>query len=232
MKIVILAGGKGKRLYPYTVVLPKPLMPLGDFPIIEILIRQLKNHNLTDITLAIGHLGNLIQAFLGNGEQYGVNINYSTEDSPLGTVGPLAFIKNLDSTFLVLNGDLLTTFNFSKFIQFHQENKSIATIAVQDRKVNIDYGVVEFENKYLHNYIEKPTLLYSVSMGIYLFEPEVLSFLPAGQKLDFPELMKILLKEGKKVGIYYTDEYWLDIGRPEDYQKAVEEFEQIKDKLF
>jgi len=233
MKVVILAGGQGKRLEPYTVVLPKPLMPIGDCPILEIIIKQLKGYGFKDITLAVGYLGNLIQSFFNNGEKWGVKIGYNYEDKPLGTVGCLGDIKGLEDTFLVMNGDLLTTFDFSKFIKYHQGKKSVATIAVTKRKLPVDFGVLESsEKKELTKYVEKPDLDYKVSMGIYLFEPEILKYIPKGERLDFPELMNILLKNGEKVSVYESGEFWLDLGRPEDYKKGIEEFPKLKEKLF
>ena len=233
MKVVILAGGQGRRLEPYTVILPKPLMPIGDSPILEILIRQLKSHGFTDVVLAVGYLGNLIQSFFNNGQKWSVKIDYNYEEKPLGTVGCLGEIKGLEKTFLVMNGDLLTLFDFSRFVKYHQENKSIATIAVTKRKLPVDFGVLESnEKKELTKYVEKPDLDYQVSMGIYLFEPEILKYIPKGERLDFPELMNILLKNGEKVSVYESDEFWLDLGRPEDYKKGIEEFAKIKHKLF
>jgi NDP-sugar pyrophosphorylase family protein len=233
MKVIILAGGEGKRLEPYTVVLPKPLLPVGGYPILEIIIRQLKSYDLEDITLAVGYLGNLIQSFCNNGQKWGVKIDYNFENKPLGTVGSLSSIKGLDKTFLVMNGDLLTTFDFSKFIKYHQEKRNIATIAATKRKLSVDYGVLESnQENVLTKYDEKPDLNYRVSMGIYLFEPEILKYIPKGERLDFPELMNILLKNGEKVSVYESDDFWLDLGRPEDYKKGIEEFEKIKDKLF
>lgn len=233
MKVVILAGGKGERLEPYTTVLPKPLLPIGDFPILEVVIKQLKSYGFLDITLAVGHLGNLIQSYFGNGEKFGVKIKYNFEQKPLGTVGALASIKNLNKTFLVLNGDILTTLNFSKFLAYHKKNKTIATIAVTKRKMKVDFGVAECDKKeILVKYTEKPTLKYLVSMGIYLFEPEILKYISKGKKLDFPELMNILLKKGEKISVYHSFDFWLDLGRPEDYKKGIEEFERIKNKLF
>jgi len=233
MKVVILAGGEGRRLEPYTVVLPKPLLPVADYPILEIIIKQLESYGFKDITLAVGYLGNLIKSFFNDGNKWGVKIDYNFEDKPLGTVGCLSNIKGLDKTFLVMNGDLLTTFDFSKFIKYHQEKRNIATIAVTNRKLSVDFGVLESDDKKeLAEYIEKPNLAYKVSMGIYLFEPEILKYIPKGERLDFPELMNVLLKKGEKVSVYESDEFWLDLGRPEDYKKGIEEFEKIKDKLF
>ncbi len=232
MKVIILAGGKGRRLYPYTVVLPKPLMPIGDFPILEVILRQLKSRHLEDITLAVGHLGNLIQTYFGDGSKWGVKLKYNFEDQPLGTVGPLACLKDLNQTFMVMNGDLLTTLNYLNLIEYHKKHNAIATVAAQKRWVDVDFGVIQRdEDKTMVKYIEKPRLSYLVSMGIYAFEPEILNFIPKGQKFDFPDLMQLLLKKGEKIAIYDSDDFWLDIGRPDDYQRAVEEFEKNREKF-
>lgn len=232
MKVIILAGGKGRRLYPYTVVLPKPLMPVGDFPILEVVLRQLKKCGLADVTLAVGHLGNLIQAFFGDGSKWGVKIDYNFEEEPLGTVGPLTCLNDLDETFMVMNGDLLTTLNYLYLIEYHKKQGAIATVAAQERWVDIDFGVIQRDKEdSMARYIEKPRLSYLVSMGIYLFEPEILKVIPKREKFDFPDLMHLLLQEKKKVAIYKSDEFWLDIGRPDDYQKAVEEFEKNRKRF-
>jgi NDP-mannose synthase len=232
MKVVILAGGKGSRLYPYTVVLPKPLMPVGDLPILEVILRQLRCCRLTDVTLAVGHLGNLIQTFFGDGSKWGMNIEYSFEDQPLGTVGPLSCLKDLKQTFMVMNGDLLTTIDYTRLVEFHKEQKAIATVASQKRSVDVDFGVIQkHQDGRMAKYIEKPKLSYLVSMGVYIFEPEILDFIPKGEKLDFPELMQILLGGDRKVAIYESSDFWLDIGRPDDYQQAVEEFEKNRKRF-
>ena len=233
MKAVILAGGKGKRLEPYSTVLPKPLLPIGDFPILEVIIRQLKSYGFSDIVLACGYLGNLIETYFGDGKRFGVKINYNFETKPLGTVGALPFIPKLNRTFLVMNGDILTTLDSSKFLKYHKARNSLATIAVRQREMMVDFGVAEFDDlKHLVKYIEKPTLKYTVSMGIYAFEPEIVNFIPQGTKLDFPDLMNILLKKRKRISVYDSNDFWLDLGRPEDYKKGNEEFEKIKDKIF
>ena len=232
-KVIILAGGEGRRLNPYTIVLPKPLMPVGNFPILEIIIKQLKKCQLKDITLAVGYLGNLIQSFFGDGRKFGVKITYSREEKPLGTMGPLTLIPGLKKTFLVMNGDLLTTINYKKLITYHLSRKPIATIAVQKREIETDYGVLEYNKRLeLTRYDEKPKLPYQVSMGIYIFEPEIMDFIPHNRRFDFPELMNFLLKKGEKVLVYPSSDFWLDIGRHEDYRRALEEFEKIKAKIF
>lgn len=234
MKAVILAGGKGTRLRPYTTVFPKPLMPVGDKPILEIIVRQLKLHGIDEIIMAVGHLAELIMTFFGDGSKFGVRIKYSREDEPLGTAGPLSLIRDeLTETFLVMNGDILTTLNYSDLIDYHRSSGAIATIALNRRDIYIDFGVVKLdENSYIADYIEKPTLKYLVSMGVYVFEPRVLDYIPEGKKFDFPELVKKLISAGEKVKGYVYDGYWLDIGRPEDYERANAEIDDIYDELF
>lgn len=224
MKAVILAGGKGTRLAPYTTILPKPLMPIGDMPILEIVIRQLAHHGIKDVTLAVGYLAELLMAYCGDGEKFGVKINYSREEEPLGTAGPISLIPNLNETFLVMNGDLLATLDYSAMWKNHKERGAIATLASYRRDIKIDLGVIESEDGWVKNYIEKPTYHYSVSTGIYIFEPAILEHIERGKHLDLPELVLRLLKEDQKVNVYNFDGYWLDIGRHDDYETAIEEF--------
>jgi len=227
MKAIILAGGKGTRLAPYTTVFPKPLMPIDDMPIIEIVIRQLKQHGFDDVTLAVGYLAELLMAYCGDGSKFGVNLNYSREEQPLGTAGPLSLIPNLNETFLVMNGDLLTTIDYNAMLQYHRERGAIASIACYQRDVKVDFGVIEANaNHWITNYVEKPTLHYSVSMGIYIFEPKIFDYIPSGQYLDLPDLVKKLLAAGQGVNIFRFNGYWLDIGRHDDYEKAIHEFEE------
>ena len=234
MKAVILAGGKGTRLRPYSTVVPKPLMPIGDKPILEIIIRQLKAKGFEEVIIMVGHLGELIMAFFGDGSKYGLDINYSKEEQPLGTVGGLGLIRDaLDEDFLVINGDTLTTLNFADFVAAHKKNGAMATIALNRRQIHIDFGVVEVDDRdnCVKNYNEKPTLERFVSMGVNAFHPEVLELIEPGKYLDFPQLIQILIDQGKKVEGYIFDGYWLDIGRLEDCERANEEIEQLYDKL-
>jgi NDP-mannose synthase len=222
MKAIILAGGKGKRLRPYTIAFPKPLMPIGDHPILEIIIQQLKVQGITEITLAVGHLAELIMAFFNDGSKFGVKIKYAKEPNPLGTAGPLASMKNdLNEPFLMMNGDILTTLNYHTFLKYHKESGAVATIALNKRNVYIDFGVAELDsdNKIV-NYIEKPIIDYLVSAGIYAFDPKVLEYIQDDQYLDFPDLVKKLISAGECVKGYVHEGYWLDIGRPDDYEKA------------
>jgi NDP-sugar pyrophosphorylase family protein len=224
MRAVILAGGKGTRLAPYTAVLPKPLMPVGEMPILEIVIRQLASHGIQNITLAVGYLAELLMAYCGDGSKFGIKLNYSREEQPLGTAGPISLIPNLNETFLVMNGDLLTTINYTAMWNYHRERGAIATLASYRRQVKIDLGVIESEDGWLKNYIEKPIYHYAVSTGIYIFEPDVLKFVEHAQRLDLPDLVLRLAHAGHKVNIFNFDGYWLDIGRHDDYDAAVQEF--------
>jgi NDP-mannose synthase len=230
MRAVVLAGGKGTRLAPYTTVLPKPLMPIGDVPILEVVLRQLAHHGFGHITLAVGHLAELLVAYCGEGTKFGVSIAYSREESPLGTAGPLALVGGLRNTFLVMNGDVLTNLDYGRMLCAHRESRAIATVAAFDRSVNINLGVLEIaKNSAVTAYIEKPTLHHSVSMGIYFFEPAALRYVTAGQRLDLPDLITALLDGGECVMAYKHTGYWLDIGRPDDYAAAVEEFERHRE---
>ncbi|MEP0805747.1 MAG: NTP transferase domain-containing protein [Chloroflexota bacterium] len=232
MKAVILAGGRGTRLSPYTKILPKPLMPIGDMPILEVMLKQMKRAGITDITLTVGHLANLLRTFFMDGRQWGMNISYSYEEKPLGTAGPLSLIPGLDATFLVTNGDVLTTLDFRELVAFHRSQGGIATIAVHKRCVKIDLGVVQWDGDHrIHGYIEKPTYDYTVSMGIYVFEPQVLKFIPHNVYLDFPELVLKLIAAGEKVVGYPFDGYWMDLGRPDDYAQAAEDFASMREQF-
>jgi NDP-mannose synthase len=227
MKAVILAGGRGTRLHPFTVSFPKPLMPLGDVPVLEVLINQMIQHQIVDITLCLGHLAGLIQAYLDQRKSLTsqINLNYVLEDAPTGTAGSLSLVPGLNDTFLVLNGDLLTNIDFRALVKFHKEQNAILTVATHKRKVKIDLGVLEFDaNHVITNYLEKPETTHHVSMGIYVYEPRVLSYIPRGEYLDFPNLVMKLIAAKEKVVSFPTDCLWLDIGRPDDYARAQELF--------
>lgn len=220
-RAVILAGGKGSRLYPYTTVFPKPLMPLAEKPILEIVLNQLKQAGCEHVTLAVGHLAELIQAYFGNGEKLGLRIDYSRENQPLGTAGPLKLVQNLDADFLVMNGDVLCDLNYLDMYQFHRQHGGLATVGTYNKKVFIDLGVLTVnQNAQIEDYIEKPTLNYQVSMGIYYFRPEVLEMIPEQQAFDLPDLMLKLIHQQTAPYAYLFDGLWLDIGREQDYAEA------------
>jgi NDP-sugar pyrophosphorylase family protein len=229
MRAVILAGGKGTRLAPYTTVLPKPLMPIGDFPILEVLLRQMKRAGINHVVLTVGHLASLLRAYFGDGKKWDLDITYSQEEAPLGTAGPISLVQGLDKTFLVTNGDVLTTLDIKKLVAFHKKKGGIATIAAHCRQVKIDLGVIQCDgDDRVSGYLEKPTTDYTVSMGIYVFEPRVLDYIPVGQYLDFPDLILKLIASGERVSGYPFDGYWMDLGRPDDYVKANEDFTKMK----
>ncbi len=232
MKAVILAGGKGTRLAPYTTILPKPLMPIGDMPILEIVLRQLAYYGFDDISLAVGYLAELLMAYCGDGSKFKVKIAYSHEQQPLGTAGPIALVPDLDETFLVMNGDLLTSLDYGAMYRYHKERGAIATLAAYQREVKIDLGVIEIdEDNWVQDYVEKPTYHYAVSTGVYIFEPKILDFIPFNQRLDLPELVLRLISQGQRVNVYRFDGYWLDIGRHDDYELAMDEFAIHRDSF-
>jgi NDP-mannose synthase len=231
MQAVILAGGKGRRLAPYTTVLPKPLMPVGEYPIAEVLVRQLKKAGCTEIIFAVGYLAELLMAYFGDGSRYGIKIRYCKENEPLGTAAPLRNISDLSDKFLVLNGDTLTNLNFIQLLDFHKTNKALLTIAGLSRKVPIDFGIMEIKDQRLVNYHEKPTYQHWVSIGVYVFDKRVLEYIPETGPLDFPDLIKLLLRGNQTVAVFPFQDFWLDIGRMEDYQLALDEFEKRKEEL-
>lgn len=235
-RVVILAGGKGKRLHPFTTVLPKPLLPIGDRAILEIVIDQLRLAGLTHLTLAVGHLSHLIEAVFGDGQAYGVKIDYHYEQSPLGTAGALATIVDLGEPFLMMNGDILTTLDYAAFVDVHLQSPNALTVATQQRTATIDFGVLtlgdaEGPTRPVINYLEKPTSKHAVSMGIYMVDPRLLRLIEPGAYLDFPDLVLRALAAGERVGSYTHDGLWLDIGRHEDYERAVAEFSERNGSL-
>ncbi len=231
-RAVILAGGKGTRLRPYTLVLPKPLMPIGDFPILEVIIKQLVCYGFTYITLAVNHQAEIIKAYFGDGSKWGVLIDYSLEDQPLSTMAPLKLIKNLPDNFLVMNGDILTDLDFDQFYRMHIENKSIFTISAYTREVKSEFGVLEINNQStLVGFQEKPISIYDVSMGIYMVNKKAVEYIPENTFYGFDHLMLDLIKDRQEPKVEKFDGYWLDIGRPDDYMQAIDEFDNLKDKF-
>jgi NDP-sugar pyrophosphorylase family protein len=234
-RAVILAGGLGTRLRPYTTVLPKPLMPVGDRPIMDIVVRQLVRVGFERITIATGYLAELIEAFFGDGSRYGVQIDYFREHEPLGTVGALSLIDGLDEDFLVMNGDILTDMDYSALIEYHRRGGQAATIAAHHRDVQVTLGVMRFADDgdptRVTGYVEKPVLSYVVSMGVYCFGPDVREHIPSGERLDFPDLILRLIAAGKTVRAWHSDDHWFDIGRHEDYEQAQDSFAQLRQRF-
>ncbi|MGA4838990.1 nucleotidyltransferase family protein [Streptomyces sp. G45] len=226
MHAVILAGGKGVRLRPYTTALPKPLVPIGDqYAILEIVLRQLAAAGFTSCTIAIGHLGHIIRAYVGDGSRWGLSVAYAQEDSPLGTMGPLLTMRDhLPERFLVMNGDVLTDLDYADVLRRHQESNAPLTIATYPREVHIDFGVLTTEDRRVVAFTEKPSVDYRVSMGVYGVSRATLAPYTAGLPLGFDELVIDLLKSHNPPHAYEFDGYWLDIGRPDDYDRANAEF--------
>jgi NDP-sugar pyrophosphorylase family protein len=232
MQAIILAGGKGTRLKPYTTVLPKPLMPIGDCPILEVVIKQLKKSGFDKITLAIGHQHDIFIAFFGNGEKWGIPIDYYIEKEPLGTAAPIRCIENLEDTFLMMNGDILTDIDYQKLFLLHKNKNADLTIATHKRTQNINYGILEYNHdQLLTKFSEKPFYDLNVSMGIYILSKPVVSYIPEKGRFDFPDLVQKLLLEKKKIYCHPYEGYWMDIGRPDDYEQAIEDYDKIKDLL-
>jgi NDP-sugar pyrophosphorylase family protein len=234
---VILAGGKGSRLAPYTTVLPKPLLPVGDRAILDVVVRQLASYGFQDITLAVGYLAHLVQAVFADGADRGVSIRYHEEDTPLGTAGALASVEALNGTpFLVMNGDVLTALDYSALYESHIVSENVLTIATHARTIHIDYGVLHVDRNGYHtdrvtNYEEKPEIGYTVSMGVYVASPRVLEYIEPGKYLDLPELVLRLIEAGEQVGSFHYEGFWLDIGRHEDYERAIDQYEELKSSL-
>lgn len=231
-RAVILAGGKGTRLRPYTVVLPKPLMPIGEFPILEVILRQLIRFGFDHITMAVNHQAEIIKAFFQDGRRWGVRIDYSCENTPLGTMGPLKLIPDLPANFLVMNGDVLSDLDFAVFHDEHVRAGDLFTISSKQREHRIDYGVLETApDGNLIAFREKPRESFQVSMGVYMLSSSVLDRIPAGQPYGFDNLMLDMLSAGQRARVRPFNGYWLDIGRPDDYALAIDEFEAMKERF-
>lgn len=233
MHAVILAGGKGVRLRPYTTTLPKPLVPIGDeYAILEILLHQLSRQGFRTVTLAIGHLGHLIRSYIGNGSRWGVRVDYTSEEAPLGTIGPLLTMRDrLPADFLVMNGDVLTDLDFAGLLDEHRMTGPPLTVATYARRVDIDFGVLTSRDGRVVEFTEKPSLDYQVSMGVYGVAKDALTKYEPGLALGFDELVLDLLAEGRHPREHRFDGYWLDIGRPDDYDRANAEFAHLRPLL-
>lgn len=221
MRAIILAGGKGTRLRPYTTLIPKPLVPIGKKAIIEIVIKKLKKYGFNHVTLAISNHTKLIKSYLGSGQKYKIKIDYSEEKKELGTFGPLLIIKNLPKDFLVMNGDILTDLNLKNFYSFHKKKKSMITISSFKRIQFIDFGIMNIKEGVLKKFEEKPKINLDVSMGIYCINRSLINHLKKNKTLGFDQVVLKILKEKKhNINVFKHKGYWLDIGRAEDYDKA------------
>jgi len=232
VQAVILAGGKGTRLVPFTHVFPKPLVPLGAKPILDTILRQLKHFGFTQVTLAVGYMAEMIETYVQHGARYGLEITYSVEEEPLGTVGPLAQMAHLEPRFLVMNGDVITNLDYGALVTFHRQHQGLVTIGTYKKPLKIDLGIITHAGHHqITDYIEKPVHVFQVSMGVYVFEREVLQYIEPRKRLDFPDLVRRLLADGRSVVSYPFEGYWLNIGNHSDYEKALEEYDHIKGQL-
>jgi NDP-mannose synthase len=234
-RAVIFAGGLGMRLRPYTAMLPKPLMPIGDRPMLDLILTQLGRAGFDRVTISTGHLAELVELFCGDGERYGMRIDYLREEQPLGTVGALAEVGGLDEPFLTMNGDVLTDLDYGGLLAGHVTSDAMATVATTVQHVGVSLGVLKFQDPEepdrCTDYEEKPELSYTASMGVACWSPRVIEHVRRGERLDFPDLILRLIAAGERVLAHRSTGYWLDIGRPDDYQTAMEEYERIKDRL-
>lgn len=233
MRAIILAGGKGIRLRPYTTLIPKPMVPLGGkVSILEVVLMQLANAGFNHVTLAVNHLSHLIKSYFGDGSKWGIKIDYSLEDQPLSTIGPLTLIEDLPENFLVMNGDILCDLDYKGFYKSHVATSADVSVSVFKREVKIDFGVLKYNaDMVLREFVEKPTYNFDVSMGIYCLSRRVIEKLPVGQEYGFDNLMLDSIKSNTKVKICPFDGYWLDIGRPDDYEYADQNFDALSRKL-
>jgi NDP-sugar pyrophosphorylase family protein len=233
MRAVILAGGLGTRLRPYTTIIPKPLVPIGDRPVLEHIIRSLHASGVRRVDLCVSHLGELIQIYLSQlriGDD--LELAFHWEDEPLGTAGALSIVPDLDTTFIAMNGDILTTLSYQELTQFHHERGAALTIAMHRVPVNIEFGVISTHDGFVNGYDEKPTLEYDVSMGVYVYEPRALRHLPSGRPCQFPELVLRLVAAGEPVAAFRTEDVdWFDIGTFSEHERAAREFERTPERF-
>jgi NDP-sugar pyrophosphorylase family protein len=229
-RAVVMAGGRGSRLAPYTTVLPKPLMPLEDGPILEVILRQLARGGVDEVVISVGHLGALIESWVGQLTDFTADVRLVFEDEPLGTAGALALVGESDGPFLAMNGDILTDLDFAALLAEHRESEAIATVAVNERAVKIEYGVVHHDDDgLLERLEEKPTLRYTVSMGVYAFDPAITGHIRPGERIDFPDLLLRARDAGERVRVHTHDGYWRDIGNRDDYEAATVDYAERRD---
>jgi NDP-mannose synthase len=230
-RAVVLAGGQGSRLRPYTVVLPKPLMPIGEYPILEVILRQLAAQGFDHVTLAVNYQAEIVRAFCGDGSRWGIKLDYSLETVPLSTIAPLRLISDLPDSFLLMNGDVLTDLSMRRLYEEHVGERRHFTIAASERTNIVDYGVLYASGNQLVGFEEKPKLQYLVSMGVYIMNRSLLDHVPAGQTYGFDNLMLDMLARKERVHVERHSGYWLDIGRVDDYMRAVDEFDERRKQL-
>jgi NDP-sugar pyrophosphorylase family protein len=228
MRAVILAGGLGTRLRPYTTILPKPLVPVGERPILEHILRRLYACGVREVDLCVGPLGELIQVYFTQADALpaDLELRWHWEEEPLGTAGALRIVPGLNGTFIAMNGDILTTLDYRELLAFHKRAGAALTVATHARRVDVDLGVIDTDGDRIIGFREKPKLDYEVSMGIYVYDERALAHLPAQGPCQFPDLIQQLLAEGETVSAFRSDAEWFDIGTVPEHQRAVEAFER------
>ena len=231
MKAVILAGGKGTRLRPLTFSIPKPLLPIGETPIIDVALKALKNYGVKEVFISIGYHGEIIKAFCGDGSKYGLSISYYCEDKPLGTAGPLSLMYKAfskDDVFILMNGDIYTDLNFQELIGFHKNGEYALTIAYKEFEYQSPYGTLSFKNNRLSKIIEKPKTLYNISSGIYILNASVIDNIPQNEFYTVPELINVLLENKEEVGVFKINEFWWSIEQIHDFEKVLTEIKKVR----
>jgi dTDP-glucose pyrophosphorylase/CBS domain-containing protein len=226
MQAVIMAGGMGTRLRPLTDNVPKPMLPVGERPLAELIIEKLRDAGIRRVNISTHYMPEKIKDHFRNGIGFGVDVTYTNEDRPLGTAGALGLIDPPTEPLLVINGDILTGVDFQAMMEFHQQHRAALTIAVRKYELDVPYGVVATEGAYVTELQEKPLYQFFVNAGIYLLEPSVHNLIPRGEHMDMPELIKRILERRHVVVSFPIHEYWLDIGKPDDYLKAQQDIEQ------
>jgi NDP-sugar pyrophosphorylase family protein len=225
LRAVVMAGGYGTRLRPITEELPKPMLPIGDRPLLELTLQQLRDAGIKRVNLATHYKRDIIANHFGDGHNFGVKIRYVEEDQPLGTAGALGLIETSEDPLLVINGDVVTRVDFHAMLDFHRHHRADMTVAVRQHEVQLPHGVVETDGLAITGISEKPILRHFMNAGIYLLNPEMCRFVPSGRRYDMTDLISRLIAEGCRVVSFPIREYWLDIGQVEDYQKALRDFE-------
>ena len=226
MQAILMAGGKGTRLRPFTNILPKALVPIGEISILEMVLQQLHRNGFKKIIIAVGHKAELIMAVIGNGNRFGLDIKYHYEDKPLGTIGALADLDDLEDNFLVMNGDICTNMSFRAFYQAHVESGAVGTVGTYRRFEKIELGILtpDEKNWKIVGFQEKPTYEFLVAMGVNAFNRSILKFIPKGKFFGFDDLMNKIVEENIDVRAFLFDGVWHDIGRVDDYEKMLKEF--------
>lgn len=220
LRAVVMAGGFGTRLRPLTDEIPKPMLPIGNRPLLELIVEQLREAGIRQVNVATHYKGEVISEHFKDGQDFGVDIRYVKEDQPLGTVGALSLLEESDEPMLVINGDILTRVDFRAMLQFHREHNADLTVAVRQYELSVPYGVVDTDGVAVRGIYEKPVVKQFINAGIYLLNPAVKLMIPNGQPYDIPDLIQLLLKEARTVVCFPIREYWLDIGKADHYDQA------------